>query len=106
MFGLREVDVTRCKSEFGIGFMLEIYNPKVYRVARSLCGLLSRVANVELSPRGGDYIGVWPVCPFCEVRQFMLASQFNEEAVTCKRCGSGFRIRGVEWPYTMVRGAE
>jgi hypothetical protein len=84
------------------GYLVEAHGRRTWQLTRFVVGILGRFMNIEFAPNAGDMIGVWPICPFCQVRQFMLASQFNEEDVTCGWCGGRFRIRGVEWPYTMV----
>jgi hypothetical protein len=107
---LGPIHVIRYVSEAGhIGYMVETYGGlwrisgrRLWQAARLGCRLLSAFITVELSPDGGEYIGVWPVCPFCLTRRFVLANEFNEEDVTCQRCGGTYRIRGVAYPYTMV----
>jgi len=57
--------------------------------------------NVELVPmgQGGDLIGIWPKCPNCGKRWFMLASEFNEEDAYCKYCKARCFVRGLSYPY-------
>ena len=102
---LGPIKITRCPSPHTgqIGTVIETYNRRVHDVIEPICIALD-ARDIRLVPRGkgGDMIGIWPICPKCALHQFMLASEYNEEAVICPRCGAEFRIRGIQWPYTMV----